>query len=83
MRVGLDREEAACVFVRQDLAAAPAVGGAGRLVGVIMVDDVVDVIREEAEENDVNPGGAQGGDLRRGDRRRRGMAPVVTRGRGR
>ena len=63
MPVGLDQEEAACVFARQDLVAAPAVGDAGRLVDVIMVDDVADVIREEAEEDNMNPGGEQGGDL--------------------
>ena len=35
----------------------------GRLVGIIMVDDVVDVIREEAEEDNMDPGGVRGGGL--------------------
>ena len=33
------------------------------LVGVIMVDDVVDVIREEAKEDVMHVGGVRGGGL--------------------
>lgn len=46
-----DREEVARLFERYNLFAAPVVDDAERLVGVIMVDDVVDVVKEEAEED--------------------------------
>ena len=46
-----DQEEVARIFERYDLIAAPVVDSADRLVGVITVDDIVDVIEEEAEED--------------------------------
>ncbi len=46
-----DQEEVAREFERYDLISAPVVDENGRLVGVITVDDVVDVIQEEAEED--------------------------------
>ena len=46
-----DQEEAARIIERYDLLSAPVVDGNGRLVGVLTIDDVVDVIREEAEED--------------------------------
>lgn len=46
-----DQEEVARVFERYDLVAAPVVDESDRLVGVITVDDIVDVIEEEAEED--------------------------------
>ena len=46
-----DQEEVARLFERYDLVAAPVVDAAGRLVGVITFDDIVDVIEEEAEED--------------------------------
>jgi magnesium transporter len=46
-----DREELARLFRDRDLVSAPVVDGVGRLVGMITVDDVVDVIKEEAEED--------------------------------
>lgn len=47
----MDREEVARLFRDRDLVSAPVVDGMGRLVGMITVDDVVDVIQEEAEED--------------------------------
>jgi magnesium transporter len=47
----MDREEVARLFRDRDLVSAPVVDGARRLVGMITVDDVVDVIQEEAEED--------------------------------
>ncbi len=47
----LDQEEVAQQFRRYDLMSAPVVDDNGRLVGVVTVDDVVDVIQDEAEED--------------------------------
>ena len=46
-----DQEEVARQFERYDLMSAPVVDDSKRLVGVITVDDVVDVIQQEAEED--------------------------------
>jgi magnesium transporter len=46
-----DQEEVARQFQRYDLMSAPVVDETQRLVGVITIDDVVDVIQEEAEED--------------------------------
>jgi magnesium transporter len=46
-----DQEEVARLFGKYNLVAAPVVDSANRLVGVITIDDVVDVIEEEADED--------------------------------
>jgi magnesium transporter len=46
-----DQEEVARQFERYDLKSAPVVDANKRLVGVVTVDDVVEVIQEEAEED--------------------------------
>jgi magnesium transporter len=46
-----DQEEVARLFGKYNLVAAPVVDTDNRLVGVITVDDVVDVIEEEADED--------------------------------
>ncbi len=46
-----DQEEVARFFERYNLISAPVVDEADRLVGVITIDDIVDVIREEAAED--------------------------------
>jgi magnesium transporter len=61
--VGLDQEEVAYIFAQHDLVSAPVIDTAGRLIGVIMVDDVVDVIHEEAEEDLMRLGGVREDDL--------------------
>ena len=48
---GMDQEEVAFLFRQRDLISAPVVDGDGRLLGVVTVDDVVDVIHEEHEED--------------------------------
>ncbi|MBN2564280.1 MAG: magnesium transporter [Candidatus Eisenbacteria bacterium] len=47
----MDQEDVARVFRKYDLVAVPVVDPAGRLVGRITVDDIMDVIHEEAEED--------------------------------
>lgn len=46
-----EAEEVAQVMVKYDLVAIPVVDSIGRLVGRITIDDIVDVIREEAERD--------------------------------
>ena len=46
-----DQEQVARLFERYNLVAAPVVDDARRLVGIITVDDIVDVIEEEADED--------------------------------
>ncbi|MEO1019106.1 MAG: magnesium transporter [Pseudomonadota bacterium] len=58
----MDQEEVAFLFRQYDLVAAPVVGANGRLLGVITVDDVVDVIQEEAEEDILRLGGVNEAD---------------------
>jgi len=47
----MDREEVAFLFRQRDLAAAPVVDKSGRLIGQITIDDIVDVIDEEAADD--------------------------------
>ena len=63
--VGMDQEELAFVFRQQDLVSAPVVDENGRLVGVVTIDDVVDVIDEEAEDDLMKLGGVPEGDFYR------------------
>ena len=46
-----DQEEVAFLFRQHDLLSMPVVDPSQRLLGVITIDDVVDVIEEEAEED--------------------------------
>ena len=49
--VNMDQEEAARLFEQYDLLSAAVVDDAHRLVGVLTIDDVVDVIHQEADED--------------------------------
>lgn len=55
-----DLEEVARLFERYNLIAVPVVDEADRLVGVVTVDDIVDVIEEEAEKDIKALGGVAG-----------------------
>ena len=46
-----DKEEAAKKFDKYDLIVLPVVDNENRLVGIITVDDAIDVLKEEAEED--------------------------------
>ena len=61
--VGMDQEEVAYVFSKRDLVSAPVVDASDRLIGVITIDDVVDVIHEEAAEDIMRLGGVREDDL--------------------
>jgi magnesium transporter len=51
VRPEMDQEEVARTFQKYHLASAPVVDDAGRLTGMVTVDDIVDVIQEESEED--------------------------------
>lgn len=51
VRTDVDQEEVARMMERYDLVSMPVVDEEGRLIGRITIDDVVDVIREEAAED--------------------------------
>ena len=51
VNVNEDPEEVARIMSKYDLEAIPVVDEIGRLVGRITIDDIVDVIREEAEKD--------------------------------
>ncbi|RCS24358.1 magnesium transporter [Phyllobacterium salinisoli] len=53
----MDQEEAAQIFEQYDLLSAAVVDENERLVGVLTIDDVVDVIQAEAEEDLMRMGG--------------------------
>jgi magnesium transporter len=51
VETSVDQEEVARIMERYDLVSLPVVDAGHRVVGRITIDDVVDVIREEAEED--------------------------------
>ena len=51
VNAALDQEEAARVVARYDLLAVPVVDDENRLLGIITVDDVIDVLEQEATED--------------------------------
>lgn len=51
VKAGVDQEECADLISRYDLLALPVVDEVGRLLGVVTVDDVVDVLVDEASED--------------------------------
>ena len=53
-----DQEEAADIIARYNLVAVPVVDGDRRPIGIITVDDAVDVIEEEASEDVYGPSGS-------------------------
>ncbi len=57
IHVDMSDSEVARIFTDQDLVSAPVVDSEGRLLGRITIDDVVDVIRADAEEALLAPAG--------------------------
>jgi magnesium transporter len=62
----MDQEDVAMLFRQYGLVSAPVVDKEGVLTGMITVDDVVDVIDEEAEEDLMRLGGVAEDDLHGG-----------------
>lgn len=61
----MDQEDVALLFRREGLGSAPVVDADDRLIGVVTVDDVIDVINTEAQEDILKLAGVEGGDLYR------------------
>ena len=61
--VTMDQEDVAFLFRQYGLVEAPVVDEAERLVGIVTVDDVVDVMGEEHEEDMLKLGGVVEDDL--------------------
>ena len=59
----MDQEDVAFIFKSEDLYSAPVIDNDDRLIGVITVDDVMDVIHEEAKEDFLKLGGVDSDDL--------------------
>ena len=57
VRTDLDQEAVARLFTKYGYAALPVVDENGRMVGIVTVDDVIDVINEEATEDIHRMGG--------------------------
>ena len=51
VRTSMDQEEVAKIVAQYDILAVPVVDESNKLVGIITVDDVIDIFREEATED--------------------------------
>lgn len=60
---GMNEEEVAFLFDQYELTSAPVVDSKGRLIGMVTVDDVVDVIQDVAGEDMLRLGGVVADDL--------------------
>jgi magnesium transporter len=58
VRTYMDQEEVAKLVARYDILAVPVVDSSNRLVGIVTVDDVIDIFREEATEDFLKMAGA-------------------------
>jgi magnesium transporter len=61
-RTDMRQEEVAQLLKRYDLIAVPVVDREDRLVGIVTIDDVVDILEEEATEDIQKLAGVSGGD---------------------
>ncbi|HBW90301.1 MAG TPA: magnesium transporter, partial [Cyanobacteria bacterium UBA11149] len=61
-RTEMPQEEVAQLMKRYDLLALPVVDRENRLVGIVTIDDVVDILEEEATEDIQKLAGVSGGD---------------------
>jgi magnesium transporter len=59
----MDREDVAFLFKQRNLVSVPVIDKSGRLVGQITIDDIVDVIEEEAEDDILKLAGVRNADV--------------------
>jgi magnesium transporter len=60
VKTDMDQEEVAKIVARYDILAVPVVDDTNNLVGIVTVDDVIDIIREEATEDILKMAGVGG-----------------------
>jgi magnesium transporter len=60
VKTDVDQEEVAKIVARYDILAVPVVDENNRLVGIVTVDDVIDIFRREATEDMLKMAGAGG-----------------------
>ncbi len=72
------QSEVAHLFRDQNMVSCPVVDAEGRLLGVIMVDDVVDVIDEEARDDLLKTGGVGADDMHISTVRNLGTAVIAS-----
>lgn len=58
VRTDMDQEEVAKTVARYDILAVPVIDETNRLVGIVTVDDVIDIFRREATEDILKMAGA-------------------------
>jgi len=58
VQTDMDQEEVARLVARYDILAVPVVDGTNRLMGIVTVDDVIDILRKEATEDILKMAGA-------------------------
>lgn len=58
VQTSMDQEEVAKIVERYDILAVPVVDESNRLVGIVTVDDVIDIFRQEATEDILKMAGA-------------------------
>ncbi|MCK4469081.1 MAG: magnesium transporter [Desulfobacterales bacterium] len=58
VKTDVDQEEVAKIVARYDILAVPVVDEYGKLIGIVTVDDIIDIIREEATEDILKMAGA-------------------------
>ncbi len=61
----MDQEEVAHLFRRENIISAPVIDEDGRLLGAITIDDIIDVIDEEAQEDILKMAGVDQSDFYR------------------
>ena len=59
----MPQEDVAYLFQQYDLIEAPVIDEDGRLIGIITIDDIVDIIEEEAGDDILKLGGVREGDF--------------------
>ncbi|OIN95239.1 MAG: magnesium transporter [Deltaproteobacteria bacterium CG1_02_45_11] len=58
VKTDMDQEEVAKIVARYDILAVPVVDNTNKLVGIVTVDDVIDIFRKEATEDILKMAGA-------------------------
>ncbi len=58
-----DQEEVSKIFSKYHIASAPVVDDVGRLIGVLTVNDIISVVRQEATEDIAKMAGTQASDV--------------------